>query len=191
MEHDELVRLLLESLEKTDALKRRHASFWNSHKKSVKELGVVSELFPQLQNDLGSKIVEWGASERDPPDIRAVLANQRVVGFEVTELVNEAAIDAQIADPARYYPELSRFGLPQAVAGLRRILKEKERKLESLTGYDQLCLIIHTDEPNFKSDEFLDLPEAIFSEPSKVFASVYLLFSYEPDKQKCPVIKLL
>jgi hypothetical protein len=37
MEHDELVQFSLESLAKTDALKRRHASFWNCHKKSVKE----------------------------------------------------------------------------------------------------------------------------------------------------------
>jgi hypothetical protein len=191
MEHDEIVEILLEGLRKTGALKRRHASFWNSYKKSVKELGIGSELFSQLQTDLGSTIVAWGLCEKDPPDIRANLTDQRSVGIEVTELVNEAAIDAQIANPTRYYTELSRFGLAEAVKALRKILRDKEQKLGSLKGYANLVLIIHTDEPFVRSDQFLEMPEPIFTERSAVFDVVYLLFSYEPSKQKCPILKLL
>jgi len=191
MDHDEVVQLLLDNLAKTYALKRRHASFWNFHKKSTKELGALSEIFARLQNDLGSKILEWDLCEKDPPDIRMVLSDQRVIGVEVTELVNEAAIQAQITNPSGYQLELSCFGLPEGVNAIRNIVRNKEQKLLALTGYDQLCLLIHTDEPYFQSQDFIKFPDPILAKPSGVFDSVYLLFSYEPDKQQCPVLNLL
>lgn len=153
---------------------------------------MASELYVRLESDLGSRIVSWGLAERDPPDVTALLADGRRLGIEVTELVNQRAIESQIRGLPRYQQDVIRFGTSRAVVELRRILAEKERKLAAVRGdYDGLALLVHTDEPMLKSDNFRPVAAEFACEVTEIFAWMYLVFSYEPQHQGCPAVRLL
>ena len=188
---DEISAAIVEGLRKNDRLRRKHASFWNFYKKSSKELGLFSEIFHRFEIDYGSKVIEWGLCKNDPPDIFADLADGRKIGVEITELVNEAAIDAQIHKPDDYYHHLFQFDFKNACEEVRKLVRHKEAKLShKMPDYAELALLIHTDEFLLKSDQFMvDVTPRVL-DSSRVFASIYILFSYEPDKQQCPLIKL-
>lgn len=189
---DEVVQQILDSLRANDALKRRHANFWNFHDKRSKELGLFSEIFDKFEKDYEAKIVEWGLSPKDPPDVFAKLADGRLIGIEITELVNEAAIDAQICKPDRYSTELLRFDFSVAANKLRQKVEAKAKKLEHVhASYDELVLLIHTDEFMLKPEQFCSNEHGITPEIARIIDRVYLLFSYEADKQSCPLIQLM
>jgi hypothetical protein len=191
-EIDEISQEILESLKKNDGLRRKHANFWNFYKKSSKELGLFSEVFEQFQKDFGVPIEEWGLCDTDPPDIFAKLIDGSVRGVEITELVNEKAIRDQIAGSGEYSQELFRFDYEESKHKLNDILAEKENKVAAIrTEYDSLSLLIHTDEFLLNSELFIGKGPEIFSNSSEVFDGVYLLFSYEPAKQKCPLLRLI
>ena len=191
-EDQELVEELLKSLSKNDKLSRKHASFWNFYKKASKELGLFSEIFDRFKEDFSENIVEWGLCDFDPPDIYVKLSDGSVKGVEITELVNEKAIKAQISGDPEYHEELFRFDNEAAILKLRNILAEKEKKLSNrFCDYSGLSLLIHTDEFLLKSEQFIDKGNEIFPNGSDVFERVYLLFSYEPDKQHSPLVRLV
>lgn len=191
-ETTEISEIILESLRKNDDLRRKHASFWNFHKKTSKELGLFSELFRRFQRDFGGTILEWGLCDDDPPDIFARLSDGSLKGVEITELVNEKAIHAQIKKTEDYGHELFRFDYEESVKKLRQILAEKEKKLTAKSSsYNGLSLLIHTDEFLLQSDQFAGKEGKIFPGGSELFEGVYLVFSYEPQKQKCPVLRLI
>ncbi len=190
-ERDDITREVIEDLSKNDAQIRKHASFWNFHKKSAKELGIFSEIFDRIEQYEDSQITEWGLCESDPPDIFARFANGMYLGVEITELVNQSAIQAQISASQSYDTELFSFDIPKAQEAIRKIIEIKERKVSKSTeAFDTFALLIHTDEFLLKSDEFEYEGAKLLKGPSEVFSSVYLLFSYEPDKQECPLIRL-
>lgn len=192
VDDQKIVDELIESLSENDRLRRKHASFWNFHKKTSKELGLFSEVFDRFKTDLKQEIMEWGLCDTDPPDIFAKLADGSLIGIEITELVNEKAIQAQIRRDPNYYDELFRFDYDAAVSKLRNILTEKEKKLyKEVFKFDGLSLLIHTDEFLLNSDIFIGKESDIFPEGSNVFESVYILFSYEPKKQKSPMLRLI
>lgn len=188
IDQDEIVDAILKGLTKTDSLKRKHAKFWNSHKKSSKELGIFSEAFDGIQADYGNPITGWRRCDNDPPDVEFELAGKRI-GVEITELVNEKAINAQIGNSLEYSCELLRFGVLAAEMRIREIINEKEEKVELVAAnYDELVLLIHTDEPMLSSDEFRDYR---VEKPCRYFHRIYLLFSYEPAKNSSPFIRIV
>ena len=190
----EISEEILGSLQKNDALRRKHASFWNFHKKSSKELGLFSQFFERFEQECGEKVQEWNLSDKDPPDVYARLCDGKLKGIEITELVNEQAIHNQINDPRRFSEELFRFDFQEAIQKLREVLMDKEDKARLKRvgeDYDGISLLIHTDEPLLKSDQFLGLGRDIYPDGSEVFEGVYLLFSYEPDRQECPILRLV
>lgn len=183
---------IIDSLSENDKLKRKHANFWNYHKKNSKELGIFSEVFNRIESDFMQKITGWGLCEFDPPDIFFKLADGNLVGVEITELVNEQAINYQIKQDQKYNDEVTKFDYGLAVIKLREILESKEQKVSKCNcNYQSLVLLIHTDESLLNSEIFDGKGKQIFSQGSTTFNSVYLLFSYEPKKQENPLIRLL
>jgi len=192
IEGQEMVNEILESLRKNDSLRRKHASFWNFHKKTSKELSLFSEIFDRFKCDFGQEIVEWGLCDKDPPDIFAKLADGSTKGIEITELVNETAIQSQIRQDPKYHEVLFRFDYDASVNKLHEILDDKEQKLRrNAVEYNGVILLIHTDEFLLHSDLFAGKGPDIFPNGSKLFERVYLLFSYEPKKQHSPLLRLI
>jgi len=188
---EETTNQILKDLEKNDKLKRKHANFYEFHKKSVKETGIFTEFMSELKKVLSSPIKSWELTANDPPDISLELEDGTNLGVELTELVNEKAIHTQINNPAEYAAACMSYGVKEASEDIRLILKKKEKKLQKIAQhYNQLILLIHTDETMFNSDSFINTYKNILVSKSDIFSHVYLIFSYEPAKQKCPILKL-
>jgi len=192
MKADEIVKKILSGLEKNDGCRRKHANFWNFVEKSVKESGIADQACYEISNIYESELISWGPAENDPPDVEFNFKNGQTVAVEITELVNQNAIEIQIKNPERYSDELFRFDYPVAVEELNRILVEKEEKMRSVESlYSESILLIHTDEFLLDSDLFIGKESEIFKRSSEVFKHAFLLFSYEPLKKCCPILKLL
>lgn len=187
MSVDEIAAQVVAALQATDRLKRKHASFWNSAKKSSKEMGVFTEAMYRISLDLPNAIDGWNPVDKDPPDIELTYGSEKLA-LEITELVNPKAISAQIGASPGYSMELVQYGLAEANARLQEIVSDKEAKiLRVLPQYTAAALLIHTDEPMLSSDMF----EGYFLESkSNVYDWIYLLFSYEPAKGECPLVRL-
>jgi hypothetical protein len=186
-ERDSIVAAVLHALSKTDVLKRKHADFWNSHKKSAKEMALFSEVFERLQVGYSQKISSWKRCENDPPDIEFLMDGRRF-GVEITELVNEDAIRAQIQRSPTYPNEVIGFSPDVAKQRLQELIHQKDQKVENVaTQYDELLLLVHIDEPMLSSKDFLGygLPT-----PSTCFRRVYVLFSCEPENAESPLLRV-
>ena len=191
-ETEKIIKQILDDFIKKDSSKRKHASFFEFFgKTSVKETGVFEEFLNELELLYQTKIYSWGTNKNDPPDIEAKLKNGKVIGIEITELVNEKAIVAQINKPETYTNECMTYGITEAVEQLNKIVLKKEIKTKkAINSFDELILLIHTDETMFTSDNFKAKSNKLLCDKSNVFSHIYLMFSYEPAKQKCPILKL-
>ena len=188
---EEIVQELLERIEKNESLQRKHANFRNYFCKNTKETGLFFEVFKRIEKELGSKIANWGLVDNDPPDIFAELKDGRKIGIEITELVNEAAITAQIQRSANYFKEQLRFNVPTACDEISKIVARKSKKsMQAREDYNEILLLIHTDEMLLTSDNFIAESNEVLDIPENIFQSVYLLFSYEPKNGKSPLLKI-
>lgn len=191
-EEDEIVAQILSDLAKNDKMQRRHANFFEFWKKSVKEAGIFEEFIAKLEEHLGVPIKEWDLADNDPPDIIAVLDNSQIVGVELTELVNRDAIEAQIQKPETYSGIALSFGAEEALTTINSIIDSKSGKLGHLAStYDQLILLIHTDEIMLTSADFVKSMQKHTFNSSDVFDSVHLMFSYETDSKSYPMVNIL
>ena len=86
---------------------------------------------------------------------------------------------------------LLRFDFDQAVTELRQIIARKGTKLSSVSEpYDEFALLIHTDEFMLTSNQFATNNHGITLDIAPIISRIYLLFSYEPANQTCPLIRL-
>ena len=183
----EVAAQIVADLEATDRLRRKHASFWNFARKGPKEMGVFTEAMGRIEKDLAAPISAWNPVLQDPPDIELISGAERI-GVEITELVNPRAVKAQLDQNLSYERELLRYGPDQAKTRIAEIVKEKEAKIRPvISTYDALALLIHTDEPMLDSEMLADHR---LTPASAVYRWVYLLFSYEPSKNECPLVRL-
>jgi len=191
-EEDEIVAQILEDLAKNDKSPRKHASYFEFWKKSVKEAGIFEEFISALEAHLGTAIVSWRIAENDPPDVIVNLENGLRVGVELTELVNKDAIEAQIQQPETYTGVALAFGNAKALEAIDAIIETKSNKLRHLSSeYDQLILLIHTDEIMLTSTSFVSDMKTHKFIGSDVLHSVHLIFSYEPASKSYPVVTIL
>lgn len=184
---EEVAAQILADLGATERLRRKHASFWNFARKGPKEMAVFTEAMGRIAQDLPGPITGWRPVPEDPPDIELTTGAERI-GVEITELVNTRALKAQLHAPHTYSEQLLRYGPDQAKTQLAAIVKEKESKIGSVaSSYDSVALLIHTDEPLLASEMLADHR---LSPASNVYRWVYLLFSYDPAKNECPLVRL-
>jgi hypothetical protein len=187
MSVEEIAAQIVSDLGATDRLSRKHASFWNFAKKGPKEMGVFTEAMERIAEDLDGPITGWSPVHPDPPDIE-LTSGTDTIGVEITELVNPKALKAQLSGSVTYSEELLDYGPDQAKTQIAEIVKEKEEKIgRAIHRYDAAALLIHTDEPMLTSEMFQCYR---LSPPSEVYRWVYLLFSYEPAKNECPLVRL-
>ena len=184
---DEIAAQIIADLDATDRLRRKHASFRNFARKGPKEMGVFTEAMERIARDLPAQIAGWSPVVEDPPDIELTSGAQRI-GVEITELVNPRALKAQLDNSPRYTEELLHYGPDQAKAQLAEIVKAKEEKIRVVRSrYTAFALLIHTDEPMLNSEM---LSGHRLRPESEMYRWVYLLFSYEPTKNECPLVRL-
>ncbi|HDY7535883.1 TPA: hypothetical protein RQJ67_004514 [Vibrio vulnificus] len=169
---------------KRKAMVRKHADFFEAPNKTTKELLVTQYLFQMLEVDTNEHLVNMFLAQ-DPPDVAVVTSSGKKVGVEVTELVNEKAIDYDIkGERLKYLKEILSWNADSITKKLQHIITTKAQKCKKLPEeFDELILLIFTDEPRLNVsiiEKFIK--DAKFSD-IEAFQSVYILTSYDPKKQ--------
>lgn len=169
---------------------RRHASWFEWIDKPGKELGVAQEFAVALERVSGSvaEHVELGG---DPPDIVLSLQGGASINLELTELVNQKAIEAQLGGAPEYAAQIFDWDNRKIASRIRERVQDKEMKCRALSSTSaRLILLMHTDEMVLSEkvvQEALDEHGPIRSD---VFDEIWLLFSYEPKNRIYPLLRL-
>jgi len=141
-------------LEEIFSGQRHHASYFNYKRdKETTELGVVCDWIDAYHgpdNDLITEICHV-SDGTDPPDVILTTKDHGEYAIEVTELVDQQAVQA--AEQGRWYSTKD-YDAKTVELELRQIIKKKDlRSLES--SYSRRILIIYSDEPYIYHDEVL------------------------------------
>ncbi|MEH0700685.1 hypothetical protein [Vibrio owensii] len=187
---EKMLNMLLEEQEKTLKLPRRHASFFETSSKTGKELSVAQSYFQILESQSDEKLVSLSLAE-DPPDVEILTDNKRRIGVEITELVNAKAIELQIKEHHKYVFELLSWNAEKFLKVLQSIISSKADKCGSVSDkYDELTLLIFTDEPMLTSETMKTYLDGASFTDSEKFSSIYILTSYEPSNKGKSLIQV-
>jgi hypothetical protein len=168
---------------------RPHAGHfsWESDR-SLEERGVLDELAEALRN-AGSLFFtnpRHRGSGNDPPDCEADGLDGRLIGFELTELVDPQS--AAAARAGKHYEE--RDWRASLISELEQILAKKDRGSPRGGPYSEYVLVVYSDEPWIEIDRVRrDLGSYIFA-PTNLITKAFLLLSYSPFEKGYPCIPL-
>jgi hypothetical protein len=152
---------------------------------------------------------EGDTKEEPPIDVTGFDRDRKLVAFEVTELVDEMAINENVKrrdDSGSWTPlyrsggVISRKWMPvyrswtpeTVIEKLEEIICEKDNKLRnaSLEHFDRVVLVIHTDEFDLSPDRYIEVVrEHLFARPKHI-DEAYLVFSYWPAYKGYPYAPL-
>lgn len=187
---EETEKYISEEMRKARELSRKHANFYNWHKKEVKEYNICGKLLRYLTSQCGEKF-EDVRREDDPPDF-IVQTCDREIAIELAELVDQEAIENQIKHKLAY-PEQEGWttdSLMRKING-RIAVKDNPKEKESLAKrFGRYIVLLHTDEPELHVDVFDNLFRSDEVAPTSLVNEVYLLFSFDPSYGTCPVKRL-
>ena len=172
-------------------LPRQHASSYNWHDKQQKEKGIV-QTFLEHRGETHSFIdFEMTAEGKDPPDAWVFESEGERTALEITELVNQSAIDAQIHGQQRYSAEQEKWSDPEYFQeNVNKCVTEKDKKCEKLFADGRAVqLLLHSDEMYVEAfySEHLD---SGFKLTGTRFQTVWLLLSYDSFKKTKPLVRL-
>ena len=188
---EETKKEVAKEMKKTRDLPRRHASFFNSHNKESKEIFICSESIKYLESEKGASFDKLYLGE-DPPDC-VVVSGSEEIAIEVVELVDQEAIEKQIKFNLAY-PEQREWTTTRFMEHLNKLIQAKDNpeNIEILKKkYQRYIALIHTDEPELRTEEFERLFNPVGLEATNLVSEAYLLFSYDPRVNKCPVKRLI
>ena len=173
--------------------KRKYAPYFEASCKKRKEYDVAQRFIEALDITNKGCYHSLAFAEKEPPDCEVHDEKNNIIGIEITELVNELAVRqaANLTDQ-RYYPVYfwGEKDAGEVFDELGRKLREKDRKIYHKERYSKMLVVIFTDEPTLRYRKVLELlRDKIFPRFENI-EEAYLLFSYDPDEDYCPYIKL-
>jgi hypothetical protein len=185
MDDPEVARLLQQAADRI----RGYASFFQWTDRDIAETGVVESLMESME--MRSAAILSALKSRgtdDPPDCEAVTAGGGRVGIEVTELVDEAAIEAYIAGDHFAY---ANWDADKVLTRLKEIVRGKDAPA-TLKGapYDQYWLVIHCDETALRFEDVSQWISRMQELPTNLIDRAFLLISYRPEHQCYPYVEL-
>lgn len=181
---------LKKEIEKLNQLPRNHASFFNWHDKEIKEIGIATDFFVQLEKISDDRLVEIENAE-DPPDAKVITQNNEVIGIELTEIVNEKAIEHQIKGDSRYVNEVLKWNKDNTIQEIESIINKKNRLCENVPEvYERKVLLIFTDEPRLESHKIEEYIQGHTWPEANNFDEIYILTGYEPKVGSLVLIKI-
>ena len=165
---------------------RKHAGFFEWPQKDTKELGVVKCLIESLGKAGCNSYSDPRSSMNDPPDCIARDDSGKLVGIEISELVDLKTVrDAQHnkANP-KYWDK------QEVIDRTQSIILEKDQKKFHGGPYSSIILVIFTDETFLDSDDVIPYLKQHEFEKTNQIDEIYLLFSYDPRYHTYPFWKL-
>ena len=164
------------------ALRRKHASsFLASREDKEREEKGVAEEFVKWLEQQGSAQIKSIRKGDDPPDIILETVDNKLLAVEVTELVNQEAIDSQLADDPSYLAKLLDWSAETTPFRIEKCLQRKQLAAQSISHlYHRYIVLLHTAELILVASE---LERHIKGHEWPQFQGIdaaYVLGSYEP-----------
>jgi len=126
------------------------------------------------------------ASQADPPDCVARNLSGDLIGFEVSELVDQKAIELNEAGSGVYRD----WTVSDTLQEIQNIISKKDLKKYAGGPYKKIILVIPTDEPALSYKSLKQVLDGHLFNKTKHINEAYLLFSDKADTKNCPFIKL-
>jgi hypothetical protein len=153
--------------------------------KEIEGLGVVKKLLESMGIN-GEKLYNSPVPYKpDPPDCVAKNKNGKLVGFEVTALVDPNEIRENVKGNAVYRD----WPAQEIILEIQKRLDEKDKKVFHGGPYVRKIVVLHTHNVVIEQEH----PEVIkshFFEPLSQLQEAYVLLEYQPAIKRYPYIKL-
>jgi hypothetical protein len=165
---------------------RRYASFWEWPNKAVKELGVVKDLLTSM-NQAG--IIHYKNPrpvKDDWPDCTVEDEQGQLIAIEVTELVDEEAIQRS----QRGQPVYGRWEDRDILNAVHNILLKKDQKSCHGSLYASVTLVIHTDESELNARRLFPLIRSGRFPHLSNIKEAYIICSYDPFTETYPYCEI-
>lgn len=185
-EREEIGRVLQAAAERD----RGYASYFCWPDRQAMERGIVEALEETRLRHGPAGIAKLWSREpgQDPPDCEALDSGGQLVGIEVTELVDEDAIKDLRKQKVHHWANWAKGRLLSELAA-RITEKDDPSKLKG-GPYDSYVLIIHCDEPALQHHVVKQMLDGHRFGETRLIDRAYMLLSYHPDVQECPIIEL-
>lgn len=185
----EIVQLMREARLKS----RGYASFFGwSIDREQEELGAAKALAESLELDgkLFFHDLKIRGSGNDPPDLEALSVSGERIAFELTELVDGAAIQAYKDGKVHDWATWDRKKFIDLVSSLLANKATRFSKLKGSPYPGGYVIVIFTDEPSLTTQAVENyLKGHIFCNAPDISGS-YLVLSYDPALGRCPYFNL-
>ena len=178
---------ILAHLQRQACQPRQHASFFawydrSADGKGIAETGIVRNLLDALAEDGVHEYSDPRPSGDRWPDCWATSQNGTATAFEVSELVDQAALPAGLSRP---------WSRQEVRDRLQTIISNKDLRTAGGAGSRDVVLVIHTDELYLEHAAVtVALAEHVFALPHANLARAFLLFSYDPHRRGYPFLEL-
>lgn len=190
MQEDDL-DLILETMALAREKSRGYASAfeWPINRQQ-QEAGVASILVEYLSSVDGQQLEKIVPIDRDPPDVMVTSKFGRRIGIEVTELVDHRAVERARFAKKNGLGEIAwaNWSGERIKSQLNKIILKKDEKIaKSNENFDEIVLLIFSDEPDINFSKLEDLQNQ-YRHTAKNFDEVYFVLSYDPyaDKTRFP-----
>ena len=163
--------------------RRKYSAFFDWPDKKIKEWDVVCELLRSMHARGDYRYTNKVESvDDDWPDCVIRDSGGVQVGVEVTELVNQKAIE-MCERGKNVYREWSDQAVREKIA---QILKRKDEKAHHGDLYGKLILVIHNDEIDLPSFRLFPILDASPFPLTRNIDEAYVICSYEPKLGNAP-----
>lgn len=190
IQHQKDHRDMLTEIRKLIALPRQHASYFNWHDKPQKEKGIVQDFLKYWKIHSFTDL-EMTADGADPPDAWVFDSVGERTALEITELVNQSAIDAQIRSNRTYNEEREKWSdFEYFQDSVNKRVMEKDNKCDKIFSDGHTAhLLLHSDEDYIDAFYRKHLASG-FQLTGTRFQMVWLLLGYNPYKKTTPLVRL-
>jgi len=163
---------------KSIAKEKGYASYWDWPDKATKELGVVRDLLGAIKAKEGQHgIRTLSCNKTDPPDCIGIGLNGEQIGFEVTELVDQATVEHN----KHGHFDWKEWKSAELQAELASRLQDKDGKQLQNGPFERYIVVIYTDEPLLRCEDCADILRGHRFGPFQQIDEAFLLFSPEPS----------
>jgi hypothetical protein len=194
-ESSDWLRMIIDAIERNNARPRKHADFYQWDDRTTMETGIAADFCEELAHSHGVVYALAPHSEivgkpSDPPDVVLKDASGSLVGLEITELVNPAAITAQVAGRPDYEAVALDLDEHDAVDLLHAMVVRKELAAVNVGPlFADYLLLFHCAEPWLPRRELASAITAYAWPPTRGIRAAYLMFDYEGLGRR-PIVKL-
>jgi hypothetical protein len=181
-DRETVLRLMREAIQTS----RGYAGFWEWPDRSIAEVGAADVVMKFMRAADPTIDGVLASNPEDPPDVILTTADGRRIGIEVTELVDEEAVQRsrhRLHRGQELVYDWAEWDVLRLSQSVLHLVGRKDRKLREARGFDMMIVAIITDEPMIDvalARSALELCCPVVSSIGRAF----LTLSYSPDADK-------